>query len=171
MKNICFSNTSAGLIVRSSTTSLTKEARMKAVKSLSQIATALIMTLITATALAGGRSADRPATPAEKVALAKTLISNPVIKAAYNDGRKDADSCEFKIDKAIQLGGFETGTAFKFEASINCSISADEYTGGGVIYWVNLKGGVFGLVNDGTKNNDTSGPMIDPLQITIQHAG
>lgn len=93
------------------------------------------------------------ATSAEKKALLKTVMSDVMLRGALAEART-AGKCEGSVISATNNGP----SGIDFEAQINCTAPADEYTGGGIFLMIHIKGRVFG-------------DFLDNSVITVQKAG
>lgn len=90
---------------------------------------------------------------AEKKAILKTVMSDVMLRGALEEARTTGE-CEGSIISATNNGP----SGIDFEAQINCTSPANEFTGEGAFLMINVKGRVFG-------------DFLENSVITVQKAG
>jgi hypothetical protein len=119
----------------------------------------ITISLMGAGALAGGSdignsNGGKNATNAEKRTLARQLNSDISLRGTLQEAKKAGETCKTEILQAVH----NDSGSIDFEAQINCSVPPDEYTGGGTVLMINVKGTAF------------SG-FLDNFVITVNKAG
>ena len=112
----------------------------------------LILALIGSNIAFAGET-SRKATNAEKRTVLRAVMTDVMLRGALAEARKSGE-CKGSVISAINNGP----AGIEFEAQVNCTEPANEYTGGGTFLMINVKGRVFG---DGLENS----------VITVQKAG